>query len=184
MIVKLWSYTTRYPVLKGMVSYAMIWPLGSCIQQKIAGSEKIDFGRAFRFALYGSCFVAPTLYIWVKASSRLWPNPNFKTAVKKALIEQVSYGPAAMVCFFFGMTLLEGGSIEDAKNEVKAKFLSTYKVGVCVWPVLQTINFAFVPERNRVVFVSVCSLMWTSFLAYMKQLQRERELEKSNILQK
>lgn len=48
----------------------------------------------------------------------------------QALIEQVTYGPAAMVCFFFGMTLLEGGSIEDAKNEVKAKFLSTYKVGI------------------------------------------------------
>lgn len=80
-----------------------------------------------------------------------------------------------MVSFFFGMTLLEGGSIEDAKNEVKVKFVSTYKVGVCVWPVLQTINFAFVPEPNRVVFVSFCSLLWTSFLAYMKQLEAKKQ---------
>lgn len=39
---------------------------------------------------------------------------------------------------------------------------------MCVWPVLQTINFFFIPEHNRVVYVSCCSLIWTSFLAYMK----------------
>lgn len=57
------------------------------------------------------------------------------------------------------------------------KFL--LQIGVCVWPVLQTINFAFVPESNRVVFVSLCSLLWTSFLAYMKQLERKQLLKAS-----
>ena len=48
------------------------------------------------------------------------------------------------------------------------------QIGVCVWPVLQTINFLVVPEKNRVVYVSICSLMWTSFLAYMKSLEAKR----------
>lgn len=51
-----------------------------------------------------------------------------------------------------------------------------FQVGVCVWPILSTINFLFVPERNRVPFISVCSLMWTTFLAYMKQLDSEKKL--------
>lgn len=46
-------------------------------------------------------------------------------------------------------------------------------MGICVWPILQTINFVLIPERNRVVYVSVCSLVWTSFLAYMKSLDAE-----------
>lgn len=33
-----------------------------------------------------------------------------------------------MICFFFGMQILEGGSIDDGIHEVKAKFLPTYKV--------------------------------------------------------
>lgn len=33
-----------------------------------------------------------------------------------------------MVSFFIGMTLLEGGTIEDAKQEVRSKFFDTYKV--------------------------------------------------------
>lgn len=45
---------------------------------------------------------------------------------------------------------------------------------MCVWPFLQTINFLLVPEKNRVVYVSICSLMWTSFLAYMKAMESRR----------
>jgi hypothetical protein len=40
-----------------------------------------------------------------------------------------------------------------------------------VWPVIQTINFSFIAEKNRVPFVSICSLVWTTYLAYMKQLE-------------
>lgn len=40
---------------------------------------------------------------------------------------------------------------------------------MCVWPVVATINFSLIPEKNRVPFISVCSLIWTCFLAYMKQ---------------
>lgn len=43
-------------------------------------------------------------------------------------MEQVTYTPFAMVSFYFGMTLLEGKSIEEGKEEVAAKFVSTYKV--------------------------------------------------------
>jgi len=46
----------------------------------------------------------------------------------QAVVEQFSYGPFAMASFFFFMTLLDGGTIEDAKMEVKEKFVSTWKV--------------------------------------------------------
>lgn len=51
------------------------------------------------------------------------------------------------------------------------------KVGVCIWPVLQTFNFLVIPERNRVPFVSACSLVWCCFLAYMKQLEAKRQAQ-------
>lgn len=54
------------------------------------------------------------------------------------------------------------------------KIIFIFQIGVCVWPVLQTINFFFVPEHNRVIYVSCCSLIWTSFLAYMKSLEAKK----------
>uniref|UniRef100_A0A6M2DEX2 Uncharacterized protein n=1 Tax=Xenopsylla cheopis TaxID=163159 RepID=A0A6M2DEX2_XENCH len=167
---KITSVFTKYPIMKGMASYALIWPVSSIIHQTMEGKtfETYDWNRCLRFCLYGSLFTAPTLYGWVKLSSSIWPHSNLRTAVIKALIEQVTYGPFALASFFFGMSLMETRNVDEAVKEVKAKFLPTYKVGVCVWPVLQTINFSLISESNRVPFVSLCSLMWTSFLAYMK----------------
>ncbi|CAH2003025.1 unnamed protein product [Acanthoscelides obtectus] len=51
------------------------------------------------------------------------------------------------------------------------------KVGICFWPPMQTLNFCYVPEKNRVPVVSACSLVWCCFLSYMHQLQIRREME-------
>lgn len=128
--INLKSFYKQYPIVRGILSYAVIWPTSCICQQTFAGRtwKDYDWAQAGRFCLYGSCFVAPTLYGWIRFSSYIWPRSNLKTAIKKALIEQVSYGPAAMVCFFFGMSLLEGKTIEYATHEVKNKFLPTYKV--------------------------------------------------------
>ena len=85
MFAKFKSFTNQHPVVKGMLSYAAIWPLGSCIQQKLAGQDQIDYARALRYSLYGSCFVAPTLFpMGKKHRVGLFPDASFKTAVKKS----------------------------------------------------------------------------------------------------
>ncbi|XP_012273100.1 mpv17-like protein isoform X2 [Orussus abietinus] len=187
VVAKFREITRQYPVTRGMASYTVIWPVASLLQQRIIGSEELNYTQALRFSIYGGFFVAPTLYCWLKCASYMWPKSNLRSAITKALVEQVTYGPAAMCCFFFGINLLEFKSISECFGEVREKFWPTYKVGVCVWPFLQTINFLLIPEKNRVVYVSFCSLMWTSFLAYMKsletkQLQRERERTEKPVL--
>ncbi|XP_075221070.1 mpv17-like protein isoform X2 [Lycorma delicatula] len=168
---KVKQIVTKYPVIRGMASYAVIWPVGSIIQQAIAGVEDYDFARAARFSLYGGCYVAPTLHLWLKLAVYMFPQKTLLSAATKAVVEQFTYTPFAMVSFYFGMSLLEGKPVERAKQEVTEKFIPTYKVGVCVWPGIQTVNYLFIPERNRVVYISVASLLWTIFLAYMKNLQ-------------
>ncbi|KAJ3643015.1 hypothetical protein Zmor_025756 [Zophobas morio] len=181
VLTKFVAFTNRHPVVRGMISYATIWPTSCIIQQTMAGKtpENYDWMQVLRFGLYGGLFTAPTLYAWIRISTMIWPKTNLKTAVIKAVIEQMTYGPAALGCFFFGMSLLEGKGIEGAKKEVEMKFLPSYKVGICVWPFLQTINFCFVPERNRVPYTSACSLVWCCFLAYMHQLQIKKQAELS-----
>lgn len=84
------TFVTRYPIARGMISYSLIWPTGSLIQQTFEGKnwgksqcahlvlDKIvivaiagnyDWWRVLRFSMYGGLFVAPTLYGWVKVFS-------------------------------------------------------------------------------------------------------------------
>ncbi|XP_055912507.1 mpv17-like protein [Eupeodes corollae] len=168
---------TKYPMARGMVSYSLIWPTSSIIQQYIEGKTlgTIDWWRCLRFSLYGGFFVAPTLYGWIRLSTAMWPETSLRTGIVKAAVEQISYTPAAMTCFFFIMSLLEMKTLEEAFSEVRNKVPPTYKVAVCIWPIVGTINFSLVPERNRVPFISMCSLLWTIFLAYMKHLEKNED---------
>lgn len=177
-LTRLIDFTKEYPLTRGMITYSFIWPMSNLCQQTIRGNKEWDFAEALRFCLYGSCFVAPTLHGWLRLAVNMWPQQNFRSTIAKALVEQISYTPFAMVCFFFIMTLLEGKTIGEASSEVRVKFLPTYQVGACVWPILQTINYTLVSEKNRVPFVGMCSLLWTCFLAYMKQLEAEKLAKK------
>uniref|UniRef100_A0A1W7R4V8 Putative conserved plasma membrane protein n=1 Tax=Aedes albopictus TaxID=7160 RepID=A0A1W7R4V8_AEDAL len=161
----------KYPIAKGMATYTIIWPTGCFIQQTMDGKNwrTYDYKQCMNFAIFGTFFVAPTLYGWIKLSSHMWPTMTLKAGLTKAVVEQFTYGPFAGTSFFFGMSLLEQKTVDEAIGEVKKKFPDTYKVGICVWPVVQTINFTLIAEHNRVPFVSICSLLWTTFLAYMKQ---------------
>lgn len=166
---------TKYPLMRGMLSYSLIWPTSALIQQTIAGktwgelsiakhsrieqssvqqpfnvrrnthrltinflllkfelykTENYDWKKCIRFSLYGSLVVAPTLYCWIRISSKIWPTTSLKTAIYKALLEQASYTPLAMTCFYFGMSILENKTVDEAVNEVKTKFWPTYQVSV------------------------------------------------------
>uniref|UniRef100_A0A8D8TVC7 Mpv17-like protein n=1 Tax=Cacopsylla melanoneura TaxID=428564 RepID=A0A8D8TVC7_9HEMI len=119
------SFFNKYPVARGMIAYSVIWPGGVLLQEKfIAKKKKIDYDRIFRFSLFGTFFVAPTLYYWLSVARRRWPLNTLRHTLTK--------------------------------------------VGVMIWPIAQIINYSLVSEKNRVPYVSICSLLWTSFLAYMK----------------
>lgn len=79
------AFTRRHPVVRGMLSYATIWPTSCLIQQTISGKrwDTYDWAQLLRFSLYGGLFTAPTLYGWIRISTKLWPNNNVKTAITK-----------------------------------------------------------------------------------------------------
>lgn len=170
ILTKVLHLKTHFPLVRGMISYAIIWPTCSIVQEymEYGNIETINWPRAARFGIFGTFFMAPVFYGWMKYTSRFFKKKDLKSAVIRALLEQVSYSPTAMAYFFFGMSLLEMKPLKSCVNEVKEKFWPTYKVGVVFWPTAQTVNFYFVSEKNRVVFVSLASFVWTIFMAHMK----------------
>lgn len=83
VLQKVKNFTTKYPVTRGMASYAVIWPVGSIIQQTITGVEEYDYARAARFCVFGSCYVAPTLHLWLKIAVRMFPQKTLLSAAAK-----------------------------------------------------------------------------------------------------
>ncbi|XP_072932809.1 mpv17-like protein [Epargyreus clarus] len=176
ILTKVRGLPSQFPLIRGMVSYAIIWPTCSVVQEYIEHGTTIqnaNWSRAARFGIFGTFFMAPVFYSWLKYSGRFFKRKTLRTAITRAVLEQVSYSPLAMAYFFFGMSLLEMKPIDVCINEVREKFWPTYKIGVVFWPTAQTLNFYFVAEKNRIVFVSAASFVWTVYLAHMKSKEQK-----------
>ncbi|XP_039961987.1 uncharacterized protein LOC126758725 [Bactrocera neohumeralis] len=172
-------FASAHPLAKGVIAYSIVWPTSSFMQQTLEGKQLKDYDwmRILRFGLFGGCYVAPTLYGWLRVASAMWPQTNLRIGALKAIVEQASYAPFASTSFYFGMTMLEGKGIEAAKAEVKDKFPKTLRIAIFIIPVLQTINFGLIPEPNRILFVSFCSLFWITFLAHMQKQGEKAQLD-------
>lgn len=69
------SITGDFPMIKGMVAYAIIWPSSSLAQEYIThgGSiDQMDKARALRFGVFGAFFMAPVFYGWMKFSNKFF----------------------------------------------------------------------------------------------------------------
>ena len=47
------------------------------------------------------------------------------------------------------------------------------QVAFCFWPFVQTLNFGYVAEKNRVIVVSVASFIWTIILSYLHHTPKD-----------
>ncbi|KAK4299545.1 hypothetical protein Pmani_028175 [Petrolisthes manimaculis] len=158
----------RYPVTRGMATYLVLWPTGNLVQQAMDGTrEEWDFQEAGRYGLYGAFITAPLLHTWLKVLTRLIPGSAFTQALAKGYVDQLVFAPVNISQFFLGMALLEGRPPEEALNECQQKLLPTWMISLSIWPILQTLNFSLVPEKNRVMAISCGSFLWLVFLSYM-----------------
>lgn len=82
------EFTSRHPILRGVLTYGALWPTSSIIQQTIAGKrwDDYDWMKALRFCIWGALFVAPTLYCWIRISNVLFPVNNLKSSIKKVSV--------------------------------------------------------------------------------------------------
>ena len=76
-----------HPLSRGMLTYSVTWSVGSLIQQTF-DSKEYNLPRAFKFGLYGSLYVAPTLYGWMKLSCLVWPKPVFLHSLTKVKFDR------------------------------------------------------------------------------------------------
>lgn len=165
----------RYPVIRGMATYVFLYPSSNAVQQ-VLEKKPFDLRESARFAVFGSLWVAPTLYTWIKLAGFILPSSTLAASVFKALLEQVIYSPFAITTFYAGMNLLQGNfDWNHIRQEWKMKFVPTYTAGLFYWPIVQTVNFGWVRESYRVPVVSAASFGWVTFLSYMKRREVTKE---------
>ncbi|KAJ2720066.1 hypothetical protein GGI07_004839 [Coemansia sp. Benny D115] len=152
-------------------------------------TRSYDLWRTSRFVLFSTC-VSPLGVRWHRFLDKRFPIRSQKSWFKAPARRRASggrserrqaaaqigkrlacdvlvYEPGMYTLFFGSMALLEGGGWSDAKLRVQQLVWPTYLTGLMVSPIVQSVNFAFVPLIYRVPFGSCFDLFWDSYLSWV-----------------
>ncbi|KAK7100613.1 mpv17-like protein 2 [Littorina saxatilis] len=170
------SLFTRHLFLTNVISCGGLLCVGDGIIQnlerfhmkRLTGiSKEYNYERTGRMLVIG-LVLGPFNHHWYRLLDKLVVGSGLKVVVKKIAADQAVAGPFFCSCFLIGMGLMEGKSPKECGKEWSDKFLTIYMADWCVWPPAQFINFYFLPTRFRVLYVSMVTLCWNTFLSFMK----------------
>lgn len=102
--------------------------------------------------------------------SRLLLKQNsFRFVASKVAIDGFLFGPLDLLVFFTYMGFAAGKSVPQIKEDVKRDFLPAFVLEGGIWPIVQVVNFRFVPVRYQLLYVNFFCLLDSSFLSWLEQ---------------
>ena len=129
---------------------------------------RIDWFRTFRIGCmnFGYGFIS---HFWYNALDTLVKSTGPVRAVNKMAIDQALFVPCCQILFYSGNSILENprGQPQAAISKLRECLPISLATNYAVWPVLQIINFKFVPLDYQVLYLSVGLFFWNIFLSHM-----------------
>ncbi|KAI5190131.1 protein Mpv17 [Nematocida sp. AWRm77] len=143
--------------------------MSDVIGQMVVGEEFSFFSPlamgAFGFVTGVMCY---TLYqkMEVPGEKGMRPKDRVRIAFKKMLIDQLLWSPISNFIFILYISIIDAKprSIKDVLLLYVTVLLRSYRI----WPVVQMVNFLFLPIEFRVPFMCTMSLLWNIYLKIIR----------------
>ncbi|CCJ31471.1 unnamed protein product [Pneumocystis jirovecii] len=113
-------------------------------------SSAFSFSQLIRFMSY-SFFMTPIQHWWYSFLGQLTLNSRTSDTielVKRILMDQFLFAP------------IEELNKKKLKNRFRQDYISILKVNYCVWPIIQLINFKYIPLKYQIPFLNSVSVFW------------------------
>ncbi|RUS31631.1 Mpv17/PMP22 [Jimgerdemannia flammicorona] len=70
------------------------------------------------------------------------------------------------------MALMEGNGIEGVQEKIRDAYLPAFIANYKVWPIVQFVNFRFLPLQYRLPFVSTVGILWNGYLSWLNNIAK------------
>jgi hypothetical protein len=143
-------------------------------------SSRLDLHRTLQVAITGMMWSGPITHFWYALLEKIYAflakllhiHHQAVGLCIKLLLDAILFSPTVVVGYFVVRSLLEGGDwTASAKDKLQTKFKPTLLSAWKFWPVVNSVNFYFVPLQFRVLYMNVLSLFWSGYLTYVNSAQ-------------
>ncbi|CAJ0745853.1 7495_t:CDS:10, partial [Entrophospora sp. SA101] len=143
--------------------------LGDTIAQHVVekrGIKNHDSYRTIRIGGFGLLIAGPVPAVWYRILDRYvkFENPITGLLARVAL-DQMVFAPTFIAGFFLIQGILEGKTKLQLTRKLEKAYLPALLNSYKIWPIVQLINFRFVPLDHRLLVVNTVALGWNTYLS-------------------
>ncbi|XP_046441007.1 protein Mpv17-like [Daphnia pulex] len=160
----------KYPYGIQAVQTAILMGTGDFLSQVFVEkteAKDYNFLRTAKFAGFGLCVAGPAIRGWYNVLDRYIKSPGVKGVLLKVSVDQLLFAPTFLVIFLSTMGTLNGEGPKQISTRVKQDFPEILVTNWKVWPMVQMVNFYFIPLQHRVVVAQFVAVFWNTYLAFV-----------------
>ncbi|KAJ1026911.1 hypothetical protein NDA16_002204 [Ustilago loliicola] len=90
-------------------------------------------------------------------------------------MDQMVFAPIGLALFTGSMGFMERGSVDGVKAKFGEMYIPALLANWQLWPLVQLVNFRYMPLKYRVPFISTVGILWTIGLSLLSQSTRPKE---------
>ena len=87
----------------------------------------------------------------------------------KLALDGFIFGPIYIIAYFAYMGFAAGKNATQVKEDAKRDLMPALAVGVVAGPILQIINFRYVPVKYQLLYVNMYCLFDSAFMSWIEQ---------------
>ena len=154
----------KYPLFTKCITSSIIMCSSNLIVQKSESTDKqisyILYKNSILFGIIcGGLQKAPFMHFFYNISYK-WIIPK-QILICAIFIDPINYFSAIML----NNLIIKRKNLSNGLLIIKNNFWKIYKTGLYIWPVIQFLNFYYVPLHWRVLYFNSASFIWNYWLA-------------------
>jgi protein Mpv17 len=169
------------PLLTKMMTSFTGFTVGDVLAQVFIEKDgkPYDPMRTLRMGSFGFFLHGSTGHYFYGFLDGKLPGTAPMTVATKVLIDQTIWNPI-FGCMFFGyLNFAEGKSWDDYVAKLKVDLKTAVMGSWAVWVPAHTINFAFVPPSQRLLYINTIQIGYNIFLSFLGNKAVPAEAEKT-----
>ncbi|GAK65724.1 vacuolar membrane protein [Moesziomyces antarcticus] len=93
----------------------------------------------------------------------------------RVAMDQIFFAPIGLALFTGAMGAMERGSLEGVQAKFGEMYIPALLANWQIWPLVQLVNFRYMPLKYRVPFVSAVGILWNIGLSLLSQSTRPKQ---------
>jgi len=165
----------KNPLVTKSLTAAFTSVISDVLTQYLTGTplSTLNYTSIRNQLLIGLIFRGPVVHYWFIVLEEIFARLGYGSkkasnsmpvVLGKVALDQLTFSPVFNLLYFYLIGLMEGRSLQYIHDKISREFVMVMMMNYKVWPLVNVLNFKYVPPQLRVLFGNIVGIFWTAYV--------------------